>query len=190
MFCSFAARRRSRQLSACATAMAASRFPTPDGPAKIMLGGSVPRSTERESRSMSRRWLMTSRNGIGPSLPAFLLWRFLVLLLLLLLVAIAADAEDARPEPALLLRRFDGRRRRRIGGAGGGRRRGGRQAGVFDSRRLRLLLMAEQPGDPRHQPARRVNIAVGCRLGAADKIFGIDHRSVLDGAVVVDHLDV
>ena len=45
----------SSQFSACASAMAVRRLPTPEGPAKIRLGGSVPRAVARASSSSSGR---------------------------------------------------------------------------------------------------------------------------------------
>ena len=59
-----------RQFSACAVAMAAMRLPTPDGPAKMRLGGSDCRATDRESNPMSVRCPVMVRNGMREQPPA------------------------------------------------------------------------------------------------------------------------
>src|SRR4051794_37659096 len=53
-----------RQFRSCATDSAVSRLPTPAGPAKSRLGGSVPSAADRESSLIWRKWPTTSRNGI------------------------------------------------------------------------------------------------------------------------------
>src|SRR5947209_18068953 len=53
-----------RQFSACATAIAVSRFPTPAGPANSRLGGSESFSIDRDSRLTRRRWPNTWAKGM------------------------------------------------------------------------------------------------------------------------------
>src|SRR5207237_8759848 len=55
------------QLSAWASASAAFRLPTPEGPVNSRLGGSVPPAAERVSRPISRLCPRTSRSGIAPA---------------------------------------------------------------------------------------------------------------------------
>src|SRR5262245_35538898 len=94
-----------RQFSACATATAVRRVPAPAGPAKMRLGGSVPRETDRDRIWTLRRSVAMSRNGIDTAMlsrlfPALFLRRRAVVLL----VVVLADPKEARPEASLFLR--------------------------------------------------------------------------------------
>src|SRR5882672_10410492 len=112
------------QLRACATATAVRCLPTPAGPAKRRLGGSVPPATDRVSRSTSRTWPTTSLKGIVGcyhALAALFLRRSLRFVLRRSLrvgvLGLAIPAEQARPETTFLFLRRRGRvlhcRRRR-----------------------------------------------------------------------------
>ena len=58
--------RGSRQLSACASATAVRRFPTPRPPVNRRLGGSDRLATARARRRSVTRWPTMSRKGMGP----------------------------------------------------------------------------------------------------------------------------
>src|SRR4051812_13843626 len=121
---------RRSQLSACASAIAAVRLPTPAGPEKIRLGGSVPRPVARASSSNSGRWPVMSRKGIASdanlSLPRAVAAAAGLLVLLVLVLVVPPAAEDLAPE-ALLFRLLVGFGvGLRLHGAAGDRRRGRR----------------------------------------------------------------
>src|SRR6187549_2275345 len=92
-----------RQFMTCTRATAAIRLPTPSGPAKMRLGGNVPRTAARVINSRRCRWPVMSRTAILPTLLLFLIFLFLLLLLIRLLVPFA---EQPRPEATFLLRLF------------------------------------------------------------------------------------
>src|SRR6185369_9452351 len=112
----------SRQFISWASATAAMRFPTPSGPAKIRLGGSVPREVARAMRSSRCRWPAICRKDISVGgsyqkhrvlqvlpgltrrgrLAALLLLIFLGLVLGILVGLLVAFAEYSGPESALL----------------------------------------------------------------------------------------
>ena len=74
-----------RQLTSCASAMAVRRLPTPSGPAKMRLGGSVSRSTARASSSRSVA-MAGDRRAAACRHPRSLLLLGLALVLLFLLL--------------------------------------------------------------------------------------------------------
>jgi hypothetical protein len=59
------------QLSNCAVATATNRFPTPEGPENIVLGGSDRRSTDRASNATSRLWPTISLNAMRDSVESY-----------------------------------------------------------------------------------------------------------------------
>ena len=205
-----AGRPGSAQLNSCASAIAASRFPTPSGPAKMRLGGREPRTAARAVRSSRRRCPARSRNGmvgLGASYhrpPGFLLL-FLLLLSFVPLPSCAprllvAAAEDARPEPALLLRRR-ARPVRPAAGAAGARRAPRRRScsrapSASAGRWRRPAWAAARSSLPNTPAIASRNERSSCsghtvgRLRALDEVLGVDHRPRLDRAVAIDHLDV
>src|SRR5688572_11747700 len=138
------------QLNNCASESAASRFPTPSGPAKMRLGGREPRAAARATRSRRTRCPARCRKGMSGGRIVSPAGLFLGLVLLFVLVFLVA-AEDARPEAALLLRGRLGFRGSGLGGRARGsrgvrRRRRGGQAGRADRHGRRARILAEDAG--------------------------------------------
>ena len=169
--------------------MASRRLPTPDGPARIRLGGNDACWTARASKATNLRWPTTSRNGIS-GVPGGMVS-------LLVFVFVVAAAEDTRPEPAALAGRWRGSRAILHRDRGRSRRRnrcawlarGGRRTGVGNQGRRRLLASVEHRGYRTEEIPRRVQFAKLSRLGAGGEIFCKTCRPC-DAAVFGDDLGI
>ena len=115
------------------------------------------------------------------------------------LALVSAAAEDASTRSRACFFRAARRRsgsvvrvvRRRHGARRpSGWRRPAAPASLDVRRRAGLLVRRRTAGDRSRCRARRVQVAVRRRLGAAGEVFGVDHRPALELAVVVDDLDV
>ena len=184
-----------RQLSDCATAVAVSRLPTPGGPAKIRLGGSASRATERDSNSTIRRWPTTLEMAwCGTVRHDHSETRPRDRITLLLVFPAAEDARPKAPLPRCLRQRCDFSRCLRDASRGRMSATPAVLAAPAAGGRLprRQAAVASQRKDRRASRRFLGPNAVRSSQSAQyhGRKFGVEHRPRLDVAVPVDYLHV